>query len=176
MLFKVERERIHYFRSTYTIGGISVENSILGTQVITQVALVVHDIEKTSQKYAEFFGMEKPPIIITDPLEQAQTLYRGQPTEARAKLAFFDMGSLQLELIEPDHHPSTWREGLDRNGEGVHHIAFVVEGMQEKINLLESREMPLLQKGEYEGGRYAYLDTQKDLKVIFELLQNDAKE
>jgi hypothetical protein len=25
-----------------------------------------------------------------------------------------------LELIEPDHNPSTWRESLDKNGEGPH--------------------------------------------------------
>jgi methylmalonyl-CoA/ethylmalonyl-CoA epimerase len=33
--------------------------------------------------------------------------------------------------------------------------------------------MPLLQKGEYTGGRYAYIDTLRDLKVIIELLEND---
>jgi hypothetical protein len=47
------------------------------------------------------------------------------------------MGSLELELLEPDHHPSTWRESLDKNGEGPHHIAFVVEGMNEKIAMLQ---------------------------------------
>jgi Glyoxalase/Bleomycin resistance protein/Dioxygenase superfamily len=78
-----------------------------------------------------------------------------------------------LELIEPDENPSTWRESLDKNGEGPHHIAFVVEGMKEKIDALEGRKMSLLQKGEYTGGRYAYVDTLKDLKVIIELLEND---
>ena len=33
--------------------------------------------------------------------------------------------------------------------------------------------MQLLQKGEYTGGRYAYMDTFKELKVIVELLEND---
>jgi 4-hydroxyphenylpyruvate dioxygenase-like putative hemolysin len=63
------------------------------------------------------------------------------------------MGSLQLELIQPDEQPSTWREHLDEHGEGVHHIAFVVEGMKEAIARMEARHMPLLQKGEYTGGR-----------------------
>ena len=85
------------------------------------------------------------------------------------------MGSLHLELIEPDHHPSTWRESLDRNGEGPHHIAFVIKGMKEKIAVLERNQMPLLQKGEYTGGRYAYVDTVRDLKVIIELLENDGE-
>ena len=148
-------------------------NNVLGNNVITQIGLLVNDIERTSQKYAEFFGIEKPKWFWTDTADLARTEYRGEPSEARAKLAFFDMGSLQLELIEPDHHPSTWRESLERNGEGFHHIAFVVKGMKERIAVLEAGGMPLLQKGEYTGGRYAYLDTFQDLKVLVELLEND---
>ena len=148
-------------------------DNILGTKVITQIGILVHDIEKTSQAYADFFGMEKPPWSLTDAAEKAQTQYRGKRTEARAKLAFFDMGSLQLELIEPDHNPSTWRESLDKDGEGPHHIAFLIQGMKEKIAILERKQLPLLQKGEYTGGRYAYIDMLGDLKVIIELLEND---
>jgi len=148
-------------------------NNILGTKLITQIGILVHDIEATSQAYAQFFGVEKPQYSITDDVDKTQTQYRGKRSAARAKLAFFDMGSLQLELIEPDHNPSTWRESLDKNGEGPHHIAFVIEGMNEKIAVLERNQMPLLQKGEYTGGRYAYIDTLRDLKVIIELLEND---
>ena len=82
-------------------------------------------------------------------------------------------GFAQLELTEPDHHPSTWRESLDKNGEGPHHVAFVIKGMKEKIAVLERNQMSLLQTGEYPGGRYAYIDTLRDLKVITELLEND---
>jgi methylmalonyl-CoA/ethylmalonyl-CoA epimerase len=147
--------------------------NILGTKLITQIAILVHDIEKTSKAFGDFLGVEKPQWSITDSVDKAQTQYRGKPSEARAKLAFFDMGSLQLELIEPDHNPSTWRESLDKNGEGPHHIAFEIEGMKDKIAALERNQMPLLQKGEYTGGRYAYIDTLRDLKVIIELLEND---
>jgi methylmalonyl-CoA/ethylmalonyl-CoA epimerase len=150
-----------------------MENNILGTKLITQIGILVHDIEATSQAYAQFFGVEEPQCSITDEVDKTQTQYRGKRSAARAKLAFFDMGSLQLELIEPDHNPSTWRESLDKNGEGPHHIAFVIEGMDEKIAVLERNQMPLLQKGEYTGGRYAYIDTLRDLKVIIELLEND---
>jgi methylmalonyl-CoA/ethylmalonyl-CoA epimerase len=45
--------------------------------------------------------------------------------------------------------------------------------MKEKITLMERSQMPLMQKGEYTGGRYAYMDTFKDLKIILELLEND---
>lgn len=150
-----------------------MDKNLLGNNVITQIGLVVRDIEKTSRAYADFFGIDKPDWFWTDAPEVAKTEYEGAPSAARAKLAFFDMGSLQLELIEPDEHPSTWREALEQNGEGFHHIAFVIEGMQQKIELLAGNGHKLLQKGEYTGGRYAYIDTSAQLKLLVELLEND---
>lgn len=150
-------------------------DSVLGTKIVTQIGILVHDIEKTAQAWADFFGIEKPKIIVTDTVDIAQTEYRGASTPARAKLAFIDAGQLQIELIEPDHEPSTWREYLDQHGEGPHHIAFVIDGMKEKVLKLEGLGMPLIQKGEYTGGRYAYMDTFPQLKVLVELLENDKK-
>lgn len=151
-----------------------MDQGVIGTKVITQIGILVDDIEATSQAYADFFGVKKPKWHLTAAHDIAQTEYNGSPTQAKAKLAFFDMGSLQLELIEPDHHPSTWREHLDAYGEGPHHIAFVIDGMQAAVQRLDGLGMKLIQKGEYTGGRYAYIDTSKDLKMIFELLENDA--
>lgn len=150
-----------------------MEHNVLGTRTITQIGLVVHDIEAVSAAYAGFFGVEKPAWFWTDTADKARTQYLGEPSEARAKLAFFDMGSLQLELIEPDERPSTWRDHLNKHGEGVHHIALVIEGMADKIMLMEQDGMKLLQKGEYTGGRYAYMETMGPLKVMLELLEND---
>ncbi|GAB2536850.1 VOC family protein [Gracilibacillus alcaliphilus] len=149
-------------------------NQLIGSKVITQIAIIVKDIETTSQAYADFFGVAKPEANWTDTIDVAQTTYRGEPSQARARLAFFDMGSVQLELIEPDEHPSTWREFLDEHGEGVHHIAFEVNGMKETLQTLDSNGFKLIQKGEYTGGRYAYVDTEDQLKVLLELLENDA--
>lgn len=148
--------------------------SVLGTSTVTQIGILVHDIETAAQTYADFLGVEKPQIRMTDEYERAGTLYGGKPSAARAKLAFFNVGpSLDIELIEPDEEPSTWRADLDRKGEGVHHIAFVIKGMREQTGKLEQRGFHLLQTGEYSGGRYAYLDATEDLKVIVELLEND---
>jgi methylmalonyl-CoA/ethylmalonyl-CoA epimerase len=150
-----------------------MENNILGTNTVTQIGILVHDIEKAAQAYTDFLGVE-PKFITTGSYDETQTEYLGKPSPARSKLAFFKVGpTLEIELIEPDHEPSTWRHDLDQKGEGIHHIAFVVKGMQEKIHLLEHNHMPLLQKGEYTGGRYAYIDANKDLKLTLELLEND---
>lgn len=143
--------------------------------IITQVGIVVNDVEKTAQAYAAILGVEMPSIDITDTVDKSETEYNGEQSIARAKLAFFDLGSVQLELIEPDKNPSTWREHLNEKGEGVHHIAFVVDDMKETVKEMEARDMPLIQKGEFTGGRYAYMDTTNELKVLIELLENDNK-
>ena len=151
-----------------------MEKGVLGTQVVTQIGILVNDIEEASQNYADFLGVENPGFTVTNVYEEARTKFKGKPTVARSRLAFFKVGAnLSIELIEPDNEPSTWRESLDKNGEGVHHIAFVINGMKDKILKLEKNNMPLLQKGEYKNGRYAYFDCMKDLKVIVELLEND---
>lgn len=147
---------------------------MLGTNIVTQIGIVVNDIEKSSRDYADFLGMEKPEWIQTGEYEQTQGEYMGKPCKGRAKLAFFNVGpTLSIELIEPDNEPSTWRDDLNKNGEGIHHIAFVIKGMKEKIEICGRNGMPLQQKGEYTGGRYAYIDAKSTLKTIIELLEND---
>ena len=150
-----------------------MDKGFLGNNVIMQIGIVVRDVEKTSREFAEFFGIPVPKWSLTDPMDKAQTRFRGAPSPARAKLAFMKFGSLDIELIEPDHEPSTWREDLDRKGECVHHIAFKIKGMKEKLADLSQEGIPLVQSGEYTGGRYAYVDANKDLKVLIELLEND---
>ncbi len=150
-----------------------MEKKILGTHVVTQIGILVHDIEAATRSYAEFFGVDIPEIFITDTLDKTNMRYKGQPTYARCRQSFFQVGgACTIELIEPDHEPSEWRDALNKNGEGVHHIAFEVKGIDEKIRLLEQNGIPLTQKGDYTGGRYAYMDSTKQLKVMLELLEN----
>ncbi len=150
-----------------------MESGILGTDVVTQIGIIVRDIEKTARDYAEFFGAALAAINPTGTYDKALTQY-GKPTEARAKLAFLHVNqNLDIELIEPDEHDSVWREFLEKKGEGIQHIAFVINGMREITARLVDAGFPLTMKGEYEGGRYAYFDAFDKLKVDIELLEND---
>ena len=150
-----------------------MKHGLLDNNRMVQVGIIVRDIEQAAADYAEFFGIDKPRARLTDGYEQTRAEYRGKPGRGRAKLAFMDFGSLQVELIEPDEQPSTWREFLDEHGEGIHHVAFVIDGMQDKVATLSGKGFALQQRGEYTGGRYAYVDTRDTLKTMIELLEND---
>ena len=151
-------------------------SGIVGSNVITQIAFIVKDIETTKKKYAEFLGVDVPATIQGGEYEITGTTYKGKPApDAKCQMAFFNVGSnLSLELIQPNGVSSVWQDFLDENGEGIHHIALAVKGMDDKIIACEKFGMKLLQRGKYgdASGEYSYLDAYDDLKCLVELLEN----
>ena len=90
-------------------------------------------------------------------------------------MAFFQLGSIQLELIQPDELPSVWREDLDRNGEGLHHLGFFVKDTDNVLKKLEGLGMGTRMTGGWGTGRFAYVDAYDKLKIIIETLENTTK-
>ena len=148
------------------------DSNLLGSDRVTQIAIVVRDIEKAAAEYAALLGVDKPRAIVTAGREEAHTEYRGAPSDATAKLCFFDLGQVTIELIEPDGKPSTWQDHLDKHGEGVHHIAFQITDMESRLKALGSNGMETIQRGDFTGGRYAYVDSSAKLGVELELLES----
>jgi len=150
---------------------------VLEPDRLCQVGFVVHDVEATARKYAEAFGFPMPPIIETPGFDRAQTTVEGKPSEATAKLAFFQTGQLVVELIQPDKTPSVWRDYLDTHGEGVHHIAFRVADTKATEAALAAEGMPVMQQGLFVdgSGMYTYVDSAAQLGVMVELLENFPK-
>lgn len=149
-------------------------SSVLGTDVVVQLGLVVENLDETGQKFADFFGVPCPTTVYSGEPAVVQGSYLGKPTEASCHMKFFETPSLQLELIQPDDNPSVWRDFLNEKGEGLHHIAFRVKDMEQTISGLETNGHSLLQRGLYgdASGQFAYMDTRKDLKLILELLED----
>jgi catechol 2,3-dioxygenase-like lactoylglutathione lyase family enzyme len=151
-------------------------SGIMNTNKVTQVALIVKDIEKTKERIAKLLGVPVPPHQVAGDFAITQTEYMGSPApEANCLLAFFNVGEgLQLELIQPNGVASVWQDFLDEKGEGLHHIAFHVKGMDKVIMDCEGFGMKLVQKGNYGsgGGCYSYLEGGDGLPFILELLEN----
>lgn len=154
-------------------------SGVVGTELVCQVGFIVKDIYKTKKKWAEFLGVEEPEAVVCGEYAVTQTEFLGRPApKANSLLAFFDVGpGLQLELIQPNEAPSTWRNALNEKGEGIHHVAFNIKGMNmpEAVKRCEEFGMTFEQKGEYgdASGRYTYMNGCEDLKCIIELLESD---
>ncbi len=147
-----------------------MKESVIGTRIITQIGFLVRDAEATAKAYAEFFGVEYSTGATPAP-EIAKMQYLGQPSNGSCKQGFVDLGDVQMEFIQPDDQPSLWRDDLEKNGEGLHHIAFWVKDMEGHIQKLKELDYPMLQRGGWPGGRYAYFDAQDKLKLRLELLE-----
>ena len=149
---------------------------IIDTNLVVQIAIIVKDIEATRMKFAEFLGVAPPKVISGGDFTLTNTHYMGIPApNVNAKLAFFNIGSsLTLELIEPNGEKSALQDHLDERGEGLHHIAFRVKGIDEKIAACEEFGMTCVQRGNLFDidGEYAYMDATKDLKCFIDLLEN----
>jgi 4-hydroxyphenylpyruvate dioxygenase-like putative hemolysin len=142
----------------------------LSGATLCQIGIVVRNAGKAAAKFSAMTGVEIPAPILTDPYEKSHTRFRGKPSGAGAKLIIFNLGQVSVEFVEPLAGPSTWSEFLERRGEGVHHIAFQVENASRAAEGLASIGGQEVQRGDYTGGNYVYVDAERAIGTIIELL------
>lgn len=149
---------------------------LLGTRRVCQIAVVVRDIEKSARAYAAFLGLPVPPFLTTQPGLAVHQTYQGKPSDAQARLAFFELENTVIELIQPLGGQSSWQEVLDTKGEGVHHIAFQVTDTAGKTRTLAAHGIPLLhQGGDPRTGQFSYFDARDTLGLLIETLEGYGK-
>jgi methylmalonyl-CoA epimerase len=148
--------------------------SLLENHQAVHVGIVVADLEAAIDAWSKLLGIETPPgIVVGEGHGDNPTHYRGNPSEAKVRLAFFNLENIQIELLSPlGEEPNHWAEFLAKHGDGVHHLAFRVQGIGEVyLDELADRGISLAQKGGWDGGEYIYLDTVDSLGVTLELLE-----
>lgn len=166
-------ELLEHFQGQARFDEPPIPNGI-GSDVICQVGIIVHDLTKTAQRWTEVLGVPVAFALETPGFVQSKTYYKGEPSEATAKLAFFNFGQVQIELIQPDEKPSVWRDYLDQHGEGAQHIAFRVPNTQAAVDFLARHDIPVIQQGLYAdgSGMYTYVGSEEKLGVMVELLED----
>jgi methylmalonyl-CoA/ethylmalonyl-CoA epimerase len=141
---------------------------------IFQVLIVVKDVQKSARQFADTFGLDVPEAVILDPEEIAHAKYRGKPTRTRAKvIPFMNMGGIDVEMIEPDEHPSIWREFLDTKGEGVSHLGIWVPNMSEAVGYLAGKGVAIGHQASFVGGSYSIMDMHARMGVDLMLKHQD---
>ena len=148
-------------------------------QAINQVAIVVKDLEEVAQNYWNILGIGPWKIFDWEaPLVYDRT-YHGKPVCTRERIALTQVGNVQLELLQPVEGPSIYADWLDQHGEGLHHINFLVDDVDEVAGTLQAQGFPSLQSGRYgprdnRQGSFHYLDIQP-LRTIWEPVHSGEK-
>jgi methylmalonyl-CoA/ethylmalonyl-CoA epimerase len=124
-------------------------------------------------------------IAVKD-LDQAMKLYRGafgiepdlvyESSYTKAKIAFFPIGGIRIELIQPVDPESVVGKFLEKRGEGVHHISYRVKDVDGSLAELEKKGIQLIDKKSRkvrENERVAFLHPKSTNGVLVELIQED---
>ena len=131
-----------------------------------QINIVVSDIERAAEKWADLLGIEKPQIRVNH-LEGGENYkYRGRPVSCDLKVCNIEMENFVIELHEPAGGESSFQEFLDKHGNGVHHIGFEVGDKRDTIvGELADMGYDLRTVGIYPGSSWTIVDGEDDLGV-----------
>jgi methylmalonyl-CoA/ethylmalonyl-CoA epimerase len=146
---------------------------ILGRQLmISQIAVVVRDLEKTMAQYTKLLGWGPWNVYRHEPPRLHDTVVRGQRVDYTMLGAETHVGDVGFELLEPLTGPSIYSEWLEEHGEGLHHVAVMLHDFDESAKLKRSfaeAGAPVLMGGRIgETIEFYYLDTEPSLKIIIE--------
>ncbi|HSB72953.1 MAG TPA: VOC family protein [Candidatus Methylomirabilis sp.] len=138
---------------------------------VVQIGVIVRDMD-AAVAYYESLGIGP----FAAPAGTAPILDRqvhGKPApDVKNRISTAQMGAVELELVQPVSGNSVQREFLDRHGEGVNHLAFLVEDLDREVARLGEKGLRVISSGRLANGLvYAYLDTDRIGGIVFELIQ-----
>ncbi|MBX2985636.1 MAG: methylmalonyl-CoA epimerase [Bacteroidia bacterium] len=90
------------------------------------------------------------------------------------KTAFFKIGENKIELLAATRPDSPIAKFIEKNGEGIHHYAFLVDDIQAEIERLKSEGFVLINEQPVPGAdnmEIAFLHPKSTLGNLIELCQ-----
>lgn len=97
----------------------------LKNRPVTQIGMVVADIEKSTKNLSEVFGIKDWTFLDLDEQYFENTIFHDKPkdTKTHLKVATANAMGVNFELLEPVSGESTHMDFLKKHGEGIHHIS-----------------------------------------------------
>ena len=97
--------------------------------------------------------------------------------EQKVKVAFFAVGESRIELLEPTADDSPVAKFLEKNGPGVHHVAYEVADLEQRLAALKAEGVRLIDESPRTGAhstRIAFMHPKASGGVLTELCEPGA--
>ena len=127
---------------------------------IDHIGIAVASLDETVPFYRDQLGMAFKGIE--------------EVAEQRVKVVFLQIGESKIELLEPTSDESPVARFLEKNGPGIHHIAYQVEDIEAAIRKLETEGARMIDRVPRTGAhsaRIAFVHPKSSCGVLTELCQ-----
>jgi methylmalonyl-CoA/ethylmalonyl-CoA epimerase len=126
---------------------------------ITEVGVAVRDLEKTTRMLVDILGGEAGQVLDVPAFGMRFRMVR--------------LGNVDLELMEPTDPDGMIAKFIQTKGEGLHHIAFAVDDIEESIMQLKEKGCKLVNEKPLEilGGKVVFLHPKSFSGIAIELIE-----
>ncbi|HUU41140.1 MAG TPA: methylmalonyl-CoA epimerase [Desulfatiglandales bacterium] len=127
---------------------------------IDHIGIAVETIESGKRLFSDILGLK---------LEKIETI-----EEQKVTTAFFPVAEVELELLESTEPNSPVSRFIQARGEGVQHIAFRVENIDEALQELKDKGIRLIDQEPRKGAggaRIAFIHPKETHGVLVELCE-----
>jgi methylmalonyl-CoA/ethylmalonyl-CoA epimerase len=129
---------------------------------IEHIGIAVRDLENANQIFED---------ILNSPS------YKSESVESEGvTTSFFKVGPNKIELLQATKSDSPIAKFIEKRGEGIHHIAFSVDNVEEEIKRLTQKGYRLINQTPKKGADnkiIAFLHPKSSNGVLIELCQDD---
>ncbi|MFY0644745.1 MAG: methylmalonyl-CoA epimerase [Bacteroidia bacterium] len=125
---------------------------------IEHIGIAVKDIASSNQLFAKLLGTAH---------------YKMEEVESEGVItSFFQIGEVKIELLQATTENSAIHQHIEKRGEGIHHIAFAVENVNEELKRLKNEGFHAIHEEAKEGADgklIAFLHPKSTNKVLTEI-------
>lgn len=130
------------------------------TLKIDHIGIAVKDLEEAKKIYTELLGLEVHGEEIVE--------------EQKVKVVFIPVGDSEVELLESTDPEGPIAKFIEKNGEGIQHIAFRVDDIEKALEELKQKGVRLIdEKPRYGAGgaKIAFIHPKATKGVLIELCE-----
>ncbi|WP_404346743.1 methylmalonyl-CoA epimerase [Sutcliffiella horikoshii] len=132
---------------------------------VNHIGIAVNSIETALPFYTEILGLT---------FEAVEHV-----AEQRVRVAFINAGNCKLELLEPTSPDSPVAKFIEKRGEGIHHVALSVESIEDRIQEMIEKGIPMIDKQSRVGAggaNIAFMHPKASNGVLVEFCEKAAKQ